>query len=139
MTAEIFLAALLGCLVAILVTCVFFKTVYMQSWLLFRQSQPIGNSGDFVSLGADDVCRAVPGVLDKAAFVSQRRRFDAEQDLLMAALDVSDDLRVEGGQSAEHLLAAVVAYRQATPARVARQLRAMAAFRKAQHVPDDPV
>jgi hypothetical protein len=57
----------------------------------------------------------------------------------MAALDVTDDLRVEGGQSAGRLLAAVVAYRQETPARTRKAMRAMAAFRKVQHEPDDPV
>lgn len=150
MTAEIFLASTLGCLVAIIATCVFCRTVYMplQRYLMLRAWKRSGlrqswhgavgdPMGDYISVGSE--CRAVPGVLDKAAADSAMKQFEAQQALCLAALDVADDLRTDNGRSADRVVAAAQAFRRDTPPRVRKQMKAMAAFRKAQHAPDDPV
>ncbi len=139
MTAEIFLASTLGCLVAIIVICVFFRTVYMpvQNWLLRRAfRQPLGDPGDLVSVGAD----YVPCPLESPEeLASSQRQYEAQQALSLAAIDVADDLRTDNGRSADRVVAAAQAFRRATTPGRRKQMRAMEAFRKAQHGPDDPV
>jgi hypothetical protein len=53
----------------------------------------------------------------------------------VAALDAQDDLPDPVGQ----LVAAAKKFREATPPRAQNLMRAMGAFRKAQHAPDDSV
>jgi hypothetical protein len=135
MTAEIFLASFLGCWFAIIVTSVLFRTVYLpvQGWLLRRAfRRRVGDSGDLVSVGAGYVPCPLESPEEQA---SAHRQFEAQQDLCLAALDARDDLPDPLGQ----LVAAAKMFREATPPRVRKQMRAMAAFRNVQHAPDDPV
>lgn len=143
MTAEIFLAAFLGCLVALAVTSVFFRTVYvpLQRYLMQRAmrrawSHAGGVSGDLVSVGADYVPCPLGSPEEQA---NSHRQFEAQQVLCLAALDVADDLKDDRGQSVDRVVAAAQAFRRATTPRARKQMRAMAAFRNVQDGPDDPV
>lgn len=140
MTAEIFLASTLGCLVAIIATCVFFRTVYMpvQRYLVVRAMRrrvASGASHDFVSVGADYVPCPLESPEEQA---SSQRQFEAQSDLCLAALDVTDDYR-DPRPTVARAIAAAQAFRRATTPERRKQMRAMEAFRKAQHAPDDPV
>lgn len=138
MTAEIFLASTLGCLVAIIVTCVFFRTVYvpLQGWLLRRAfKRATGNSGDLVTVGAGFVPCSLESTEEQA---NSHRQFEAQSELCLVALDVTDDFR-DRRPTVDRVLAAAQAFRRATTPRARKQMRAMVAFRKAQHAPDDPV
>lgn len=142
MTAEIFLASTLGCLVAIIATCVFFRTVYMpvQRYLMLRAMRrvakdAIGASGDLVSVGADYVPCPLESPEEQA---NSHRQFTAQSELCLAALDVTDDFR-DPRPTIDRMIAAAQAFRRATTPGRRKQMRAMAAFRKVQHAPDDPV
>lgn len=91
--------------------------------------QGLHGAADFVSLGAAE---GTPGVLDTAAFDANMRHFDAHQDLGLAALDVSEGHTVRLHDAAR-------AFRETVTPKQRRAMLAMAAFRKAQHAPDDPM
>lgn len=107
----------------------------LQGWLFRRalaRRQPV-DAGSLVSVGAD----YVPCSLESSEEQAQsHRQFEAQSALCLAALDVTDDLQSDG---VNRVVAAALAFRHATTTRVRKQMRAMEAFRKAQHAPDDPV
>lgn len=138
MTAEIFLTSFLGCWLAIIVTSVLLRTVYvpLQGWLVRRAFKRA--AGD-VTAGADHIVPAdyVPCPLESPEEqATSHRMFEAQSELCLAALDVTDDIQADG---ANRVIAAALAFRHATTPGRRKQMRAMEAFRKAQHAPDDPV
>jgi hypothetical protein len=131
MTAEIFLASFLGCWLAIIVTSVLLRTVYLplQRWLIQREfKRRIGDSGDLVSVGADYVPCPLESPEEQA---NSHRQFEAQSELCLVALDVTDDFQ-DPRPTVDRLIAAAQALRRATTPRIRKQMRA-------QHAPDDPV
>lgn len=122
MTAEMFLAAFLGCLCAFIVMSVFWRTVWvpLSTYLIRRAfTKNLANSDDYISVGSS-YCRATPGVLDKASADAAMRHFNARETLCMSALDMKE------GDPPDRLIAAASALRQATTPGQLCSLRAMA-------------
>ncbi len=134
MTAEIFLAALLGALLALIVRWVFVVTVYI----------PISNALLRRAFGAipqrelDRIVKRVQGSCDLVSVDDElnpdvqriagegMRRWEAQQLLCLSALDVSE-------KNTAGLVTAAVAFRDATTEPERRSMRAWGEFQKAQH------
>lgn len=145
MRAEIFLAAFLGGLLAIFVYKVFVRTVVwpLSGYLIRRmmKGRPLpGQAGtvpvaqwdasdELVSVGPDYL---PPPVVNTKQVEEWQRHFQAQQELCMAAIDARD------GDPPDRMIKAARLFRDATPARQQRQMRAQLAFRKAMAEPTPP-
>ena len=142
MRAEIFLATFLGGLLAIFVYKVFVRTVIwpLSGYLIKRmfKGRPLPGQegtqfgtvtqyplGEFVSTGSD----YLPSPTDAKRVEAWQRTFHAQQDVLVAALDVQDGEDPEDPECNRMILAAARVFRDAIPERQRTQMRAMAAFR----------
>lgn len=118
MTAEIFLAVFLASLLVAVVQWMFVLTVYLPAkrWLANRAWDRLGKEGPSAVLATFP-----------AASPEIRRMFDAEQDLHIAVLDLSDEQ-----PDLQALLVRARAYRDSLPMENQVRMRAMAAHRNVE-------